>query len=177
MLAFLDDSTRLASASRDTTLEIWDVSSDTCLRTSDIGGVVSNTSFDTTGSYLHTEYRHCYYRCSISLKYNTECNGSSKASISRWGFVIRGKTDNVTGNTVARKILKLFFAHRARLDAAARFLANWSIVTNGTFSTLPLISDDLCRCALAYLVQTRHFWSSVLPVPTPTESAQFIRFI
>ena len=53
--AFSHDSTRLASASGDRTVKIWDASSGACLQTLDIGKVLNNLSFDTTGSYIHTE--------------------------------------------------------------------------------------------------------------------------
>jgi WD40 repeat protein len=54
-VAFLHDSTRLASASFDHTVKIWDVWSGECLQTLGIDKTLSNISFDTTGSYLHTE--------------------------------------------------------------------------------------------------------------------------
>jgi WD40 repeat protein len=54
-VAFSHDSARLASASRDTTVKIWDASSGECLQTLQIGSVLLNISFDTTGSYLHTK--------------------------------------------------------------------------------------------------------------------------
>ena len=54
-VAFSHDSTRLASASDDRTVKIWDASNDACLQTLDIGKVLRSISFDTTGSYLHTD--------------------------------------------------------------------------------------------------------------------------
>src|SRR5271156_3503081 len=54
-VAFSHDSARLASASDDKTVKIWDASSGECLQTLQIGRVLLNISFDTTGSYLHTE--------------------------------------------------------------------------------------------------------------------------
>jgi WD40 repeat protein len=54
-VTFSHDSTRLASASHDRTVKIWDASSGACLQTLDVGKVLSNISFDTTSSYLHTE--------------------------------------------------------------------------------------------------------------------------
>jgi WD40 repeat protein len=55
-IAFSHDSTRLASASRDRTVRIWDASSGDCLKTLIIGKANFNISFDTTGSYLHTDF-------------------------------------------------------------------------------------------------------------------------
>ncbi len=54
-VAFSHDSARLASASYDKTVKIWDASSGECLQTLDIGKTLFNISVDTTGSYLHTE--------------------------------------------------------------------------------------------------------------------------
>ncbi|KAF1952414.1 hypothetical protein CC80DRAFT_179990, partial [Byssothecium circinans] len=54
-VAFSYDSARLASASDDKTVKIWDASSGECLQTFSVGKPLFNTSFDATGSYLHTE--------------------------------------------------------------------------------------------------------------------------
>jgi WD40 repeat protein len=54
-VAFSLDSARLASASLDRTVKIWDASSGDCLQTLGIGKTLFKISFDTTGSYLHTE--------------------------------------------------------------------------------------------------------------------------
>jgi WD40 repeat protein len=54
-VAFSRGSARLASASDDMTARIWDASSGECLQTLQIGRVLLNISFDTTGSYLYTE--------------------------------------------------------------------------------------------------------------------------
>jgi hypothetical protein len=50
-------STRLepGSPSHDSTVKIWDTSSGECLQTLGIDKTLSNISFDTTGSCLHTE--------------------------------------------------------------------------------------------------------------------------
>jgi WD40 repeat protein len=53
-VAFSHDSARLASASADETVKIWDPSSGKCLQTLDVGKILYNISFDTTGSCLHT---------------------------------------------------------------------------------------------------------------------------
>lgn len=54
-VAFSYDLTRLALASDDTTVKIWDAGSCECLQTLNISKKVLNILFDTTGSYLHTE--------------------------------------------------------------------------------------------------------------------------
>jgi WD40 repeat protein len=54
-VAFSHDSTRLASASYDRTVKIWDASSGACLQTLKVSTVLRNISFDITGLYLHTE--------------------------------------------------------------------------------------------------------------------------
>jgi hypothetical protein len=51
------DSTRLASASYDNKVKIWDTSSGKCLQTLEVGKMlsdISDISFDITGLYLHT---------------------------------------------------------------------------------------------------------------------------
>jgi WD40 repeat protein len=54
-VAFSHDSTRLASASYDKTVKIWDASSSECLQTLQVGKVLFNISFDTAGSCLYTD--------------------------------------------------------------------------------------------------------------------------
>jgi WD40 repeat protein len=54
-VAFSHDSSRLASASHDKTVKIWDTGSGKCLQTLEIGKVLLNISFDPTGSYLRTD--------------------------------------------------------------------------------------------------------------------------
>ena len=54
-VAFSHDSARLASASGDNTVKVWDASSGQCLRTLSIGKALLNISLNTTGSYLYTE--------------------------------------------------------------------------------------------------------------------------
>ena len=66
-VAFSHDSARLASASWDRTVKIWDASSGACLQTLDIGKSLFNISFDITGSYLHTEIGSIALEASSSL--------------------------------------------------------------------------------------------------------------
>ena len=53
-VAFSHDSARLASASYDKTVKIWDASSGECLQTLIIGQALFRISFDITDSYLQT---------------------------------------------------------------------------------------------------------------------------
>ncbi|KAH7065088.1 NACHT domain-containing protein [Macrophomina phaseolina] len=54
-VTFSHDSTRLASASYDSTVKIWDASSGACLQTLSVSTVLYHLSFDSTGSRLYTE--------------------------------------------------------------------------------------------------------------------------
>ena len=54
-VAFSPDSARLASASSDWTVKIWDTSSGKCLQTLEVGTTLFNISFDTTNPCLYTE--------------------------------------------------------------------------------------------------------------------------
>ncbi|KAF2257716.1 WD40 repeat-like protein [Lojkania enalia] len=54
-VAFSHDSKQLASASNDNTIRIWDLRSIDCLYMLDIGKPLSNISFSTCDSFLHTE--------------------------------------------------------------------------------------------------------------------------
>ena len=54
-VAFSHDSTRLASASYDNTVKLWDASSGECLQTFDIGRTITSLSFDPVGSCISTE--------------------------------------------------------------------------------------------------------------------------
>lgn len=54
-VAFSHDSTRLASASHDNTVQICDIGSGECLQMLNIMKVPRIMSFDITDSYLHTE--------------------------------------------------------------------------------------------------------------------------
>ncbi|KAF2624043.1 HET-domain-containing protein [Macroventuria anomochaeta] len=54
-VAFSHDSMKLASASWDNTVKVWDASSGACLQMPNIGTAVYNLAFDSTNSFLHTE--------------------------------------------------------------------------------------------------------------------------
>lgn len=54
-VAFSHDPARLASASGDSTVKIWDASSGACLQTLQVGEPTGKLSFDSTSSFLHTE--------------------------------------------------------------------------------------------------------------------------
>jgi WD40 repeat protein len=53
---FLYDSTRLTSGSDDGTIRIWNASSGDCIQIFSVNRASFNISFDTTDSYLHTDY-------------------------------------------------------------------------------------------------------------------------
>ena len=59
-VAFSPNSARLASASGDRTVKIWDASSGKCLQTLEVGTELFKVSFDVTGSYLHSALYHVY---------------------------------------------------------------------------------------------------------------------
>jgi WD40 repeat protein len=54
-VALSHDSTRLASASHDKTVKVWDASSGACLHTLKVNEFLYSLSFDSTGSFLHSE--------------------------------------------------------------------------------------------------------------------------
>jgi len=54
-VAFSHDGTRLASASQDETVKIWDAGSGACLQTLHVSTSLSKVFFDTTDSHLHTD--------------------------------------------------------------------------------------------------------------------------
>ena len=54
-MAFSHDSTRLASASYDSTVKIWDASSGACLSTIKVGTSLQYLSFDPTSTLIDTE--------------------------------------------------------------------------------------------------------------------------
>ncbi|KAF2633262.1 hypothetical protein BU25DRAFT_405184 [Macroventuria anomochaeta] len=54
-VAFSHGSTRLASASYDETVKVWDASSGERLQTLNVGRPLNSLSFDSTSLFLHTE--------------------------------------------------------------------------------------------------------------------------
>ncbi|KAF1360166.1 HET-domain-containing protein [Lizonia empirigonia] len=54
-VAFSHDSSKLASASWDNTVKVWDASSGACLQTLNIGRLLYSLSFDSTSSFLHSK--------------------------------------------------------------------------------------------------------------------------
>ena len=53
-IAFSHDSAQVVSGSADKTVKIWDTDSGACLKTLNIGRILDNIAFNTTGSYLLT---------------------------------------------------------------------------------------------------------------------------
>jgi WD40 repeat protein len=91
-VAFSHDSARLASASYDKTVKVWDASSGACLQILSMGKTLFGISFDTTGSYLHTEIGTIDIRDpsgsrtlpTISEPYNPQYRGLALSSDSVW---------------------------------------------------------------------------------------------
>lgn len=54
-VVFSHDSTKLASASSDKTIKLWDASSGACLQTLDIGKTLYGLSFNSTSYCFYTE--------------------------------------------------------------------------------------------------------------------------
>ena len=54
-VVFSHDPTKLASASSDNTVKVWDASSGACLQTLNIGKTLHSISFESTSSFLHSE--------------------------------------------------------------------------------------------------------------------------
>jgi WD40 repeat protein len=74
-VAFSHDSTRLASASYDSTVKIWDASSGECLQTLGISRALFNILVDTTSSYLHTEISTIVVNASLALNMTPSVTG------------------------------------------------------------------------------------------------------
>ncbi|KAF2628865.1 hypothetical protein BU25DRAFT_338913, partial [Macroventuria anomochaeta] len=87
-VAFSHDSTKLALASFDKTIKLWDASSGACLQTLKIGKPLYNLSFNSTNSFLCTEIGTIAICCGCQhlLRYRSHispdphiCNGSKLA--------------------------------------------------------------------------------------------------
>jgi WD40 repeat protein len=95
-VVFSHNSTRLALASQDETVKIWDLSSGKCLQTRGVGKALLNKSFEMTDSYLRTEIGIVAIDMYIiSCQHEIEYNGSSESSISWRGSKFRRSTDNI----------------------------------------------------------------------------------
>jgi WD40 repeat protein len=85
-VAFSHDSARLASASNDYTVKIWDAHSGKCLQTLDIGKALFNISFDTTGSSLHTEFDTFAIDASSASNMTPSATDSQKPRYQGWAL-------------------------------------------------------------------------------------------
>ena len=77
-VAFSHDSTRLASASRDGTVKIWDAGSGACVQTLGTGRILFQISFDNTGLYLRTEIGNIAIDISSAISMNPSITDSQK---------------------------------------------------------------------------------------------------
>jgi WD40 repeat protein len=90
--AFSHDSRRLASASVDHTVKIWDAGSGACLQTLNIGKRLFKISFNTTGSCLHTNIGIIAIDTStvsdttqvLIKRDNPQCQGAGLSSNREW---------------------------------------------------------------------------------------------
>ncbi|KAF2195959.1 hypothetical protein GQ43DRAFT_290692, partial [Delitschia confertaspora ATCC 74209] len=96
-VAFSHDSTRLASASSDRTVKIWDLSSGDCRQTFSVGKVLYSISFSFTDSYLHTDMGTIALQDSIPQSTVLgPCNPRYQClSVSSDGVWIRYNSDNL----------------------------------------------------------------------------------
>lgn len=90
-VAFSHDSARLASASKDKTVKIWDASSGACLQTLHIGRVLRNLSFNPTSSCLYTDIGTIVIQTLEASSINDEkelarilCQGTSLSTDNMW---------------------------------------------------------------------------------------------
>jgi hypothetical protein len=83
------------------------------------------------------------------------------------------EVDELTGIPVGRKLIQLFFAHRAQLNAATHFVADWLIVINGTFNTNELRLSLLMCVGVLSTNQTFPVAFSYCP-SEPNESISFV---
>ncbi|KIM99418.1 hypothetical protein OIDMADRAFT_56552 [Oidiodendron maius Zn] len=89
-IAFSHDSTRLASASVDRTVKIWNTNSGECLQTLGISKVLTNISFDTTGSYLHTEIGAINIEAASASTIPLDATSSQNLQCQGWGLSLDG---------------------------------------------------------------------------------------
>jgi hypothetical protein len=118
-VAFSHDGTQVVSGSVDKTVKIWDAGSGACLKTLNVGQIVYNVAFDTTGSYLLTNTGTTSWDISwdISLDSNTALAATALEEPRHHGYSLNADQAWITWND--QNVLWLPLEYRPSCSAIA----------------------------------------------------------